>query len=311
MVGLPAEGAGQPEQRQGVNVTSASRPAQPEAPALAVAKARAEPSDGFARPGASGGAAIEIAYHTDPLCCWSWAFEPQWRRLRYEYGDRLAWRYRMAGMIAGWDGYDDPINAISRPAQMGPLWMQARHLSGMPIDDRIWIEDPPSSSYPACLAVKAAELQSQLAGERLLRRLREAVMTKRRNVARPEVIQIVADELAGDEPERFDADRFRRDLDGRAAVDALREDIKELRYLGIGRFPALTLRRAGGPGIIVVGYRPYHALLAALARVAPELEPARRVGSRAEYEAYWGHSTDREIDEAVSAPIKSGYQDNG
>ena len=36
--------------------------------------------------------------------------------------------------------------------------MQTRHVSGMPIDDRIWLEDPPSSSYLACLAVKAAEV---------------------------------------------------------------------------------------------------------------------------------------------------------
>jgi hypothetical protein len=25
-----------------------------------------------------------IEYFTDPLCSWSWAFEAQWRRLRYE-----------------------------------------------------------------------------------------------------------------------------------------------------------------------------------------------------------------------------------
>ena len=283
----------------------AEAPEGPPAPAVA-AKAEAEPSGASAS--VAVGQAVEIVYYTDPLCCWSWAFEPQWRRLRYEYGGQLAWRYRMAGMIAGWDGYGyaDPLNAISRPAQMGPLWMQARHLSGMPIDDRIWVEAPPASSYPACLAVKAAELQSPVAAERLLRRLREAVMAERRNVARPEVILAVAGELAADQADRFDAERFRRDLAGRAALDALREDIKELRYLGIGRFPTLTLRRADGPGIIIVGYRPYDALLAALARVAPDLQPARRAAGRADYEAYWGRSTARELDEALGGSTAEG-----
>ena len=268
----------------------------PPAPAIAVA---AEPGQS---PGSAVNPPVEIVYYTDPLCCWSWAFEPQWRRLRYEHGDQLAWRYRMAAMIAGWEDYADPLNSISRPAQMGPLWMQARQLSGMPIDDRIWAEDPPSSSYPACLAVKAAELQSAAAAERLLRRLREAVMVERRNVARGEVILAVADELAAEEPARFDAARFRRDFDAPAALDALREDVKELRYLGIGRFPSLTLRRAGGPGIIIVGYRPYDALLAALARVAPDLQPARRAADRADYEACWGRSTARELEEALGGP---------
>jgi putative protein-disulfide isomerase len=255
-----------------------------------------------ASPAPAAGQTVEIAYHTDPLCCWSWAFEPQWRRLRYEYGDQLVWRYRMAGMIAAWDGYADPINAISRPAQMGPLWMQARRVSGMPIDDRIWIEDPPSSSYPGCLAVKAAGLQSALAAERLLRRLREAVMIERRNIARRDVILAVADELASGQPDSLDADRLRHDLEDRAALNALREDIKELRYLEIGRFPALTLRRPGGAGVIIVGYRSYDALLAALARVAPDLEPVRRALSRTEYEAYWGRCTARELDEALGEP---------
>jgi putative protein-disulfide isomerase len=133
-----------------------------------------------------------------------------------------------------------------------------------------------------------------------LRRLREAVMIGRRNIARRDVILAVADELASEEPKVLDAERLRHDLEDRAALDALREDIKELRYLEIGRFPALTLRRPGGAGVIIVGYRPYDALLAALARVAPELEPVRRALSRTEYEAYWGGCTARELDEAQS-----------
>ena len=58
----------------------------------------------------------------------------------------------------------------------------------MPIDDRIWVEDPPTSSYPACIAIKAAELQSAEAADLYLGWLRHAVMTQRRNIARREVL---------------------------------------------------------------------------------------------------------------------------
>ena len=102
----------------------------------------------------------------DPLCCWSWALEPQWRRLRYEYGRQIRWRYRMAGMIAGWDGYDDPLMSLSRSAQMGPVWLQARHLSGMPTKDQVWTEDPPSSSYPACHVNDVRSSQSRRVARR-------------------------------------------------------------------------------------------------------------------------------------------------
>jgi predicted DsbA family dithiol-disulfide isomerase len=225
---------------------------------------------------APGAPPLELVYYTDPLCCWSWAFEPHWRRLRAEFGAALDCRYRMAGMIADWGSYSDPLNSVSRPLQMGPIWREAQHLAGVPVDDRIWAEDPPASSYPACLAVKAAELQSADAADLYLRRLREAVMTQRCNIARREVLVELAEELAAAAPDRLDAERLGRDLDGQAARDALREDIKEARYRGIGRFPTLTLRNPGGAGIVLVGYRPYEALLSGLARVAPELASVRQ-----------------------------------
>ena len=45
---------------------------------------------------------VEITFYTDPLCCWSWAFEPQWRRLQYEFQDRIIYRYVMSGLLPGW-----------------------------------------------------------------------------------------------------------------------------------------------------------------------------------------------------------------
>src|SRR5947209_18180460 len=70
--------------------------------------------------------AVFVEYYTDPLCSWSWAFEAQWRRLRYECAGRLSWCYRMGGLIADWQSYEDPLNDISSPAQMGPQWFQDR-----------------------------------------------------------------------------------------------------------------------------------------------------------------------------------------
>lgn len=228
---------------------------------------------GSERDPATGAPALQVVYYTDPLCCWSWAFEPHWRRLRDEFGGALGYRYRMGAMIADWSKYNDPLNAVSRPVQLGPLWREAQHISGMPVDDRIWVLDPPASSYPACIAVKAAELQSADAADLYLRRLREAVMTERRNIARREVLLELAHEVAAAAPDRLDAARLRGDLDCEAPLVALRADIKEARYRGIGRFPTLTLRRRSGAGVVIVGYRPYEVLLAAIARIAPELEP--------------------------------------
>lgn len=247
-------------------------------------------------------AAVELIYYTDPLCCWSWAQEPQWRLLLYAFAGRLTWRYRMGGMISGWDRYDDPVNAVHRPAQMGPLWMQAQHMSGMPIDPGIWMEDAPASSWPACLAVKAAALQSPQAADLYLRRLREAVMAERRNIARREVLCELAAECASRRPDVLDADRLCADLDGPEAQDAFREDLKDARYHGIGRFPALVVRRPGTAGLILVGWRPFAILRAAIAEVAPQLGPGRRPDDEAAYRAIWPEVTARELEEALHAP---------
>ena len=88
---------------------------------------------------------------------------------------------------------------------------------GPSIADRIWVEDPPASSYPACIAVRAAELQSLEAGDLYLRRVREALMAQGRNVARRQVLLAVAAELVRDRPEALSLTRFEHDLASAAA----------------------------------------------------------------------------------------------
>jgi predicted DsbA family dithiol-disulfide isomerase len=239
---------------------------------------------------------LHITYFTDPLCSWSWAFEPQWRRLRVECGDQLTWRYHMAGMISDWQQYSDPLNDVNRPVQMGPQWYQVRTLSGMPLEERLWYEDPPASSFPGCIAVKAAERQGPVAGERYLRLLREAVMLRRRNIARREIRVAIAEELAALLP-GFDAGRFAADLDNPAVLQVFREDIKEVRYRNIGRFPTLFLQPRTGPAIMLVGYRPYEALRTALTTLVPALMFMPATGDAIEYLQTWRSATVQEIAE--------------
>lgn len=194
-----------------------------------------------------GSVRLHATYFTDPLCCWSWGFEPQMRRLRHGFAGRIAWRIRMGGMIPTWSRFDDPLNSVHRPGQMAPLWLQAAQITGVPIDAAIWNEDPPQSSWPACLAVKAAGMQSPAAADVMLRRLREAVMAEGRNIARDEVLLELAGALAERFPELLDRRRFETDFHSPDARQLLEEDIKEARFRDIVRFPSLVLRRPGGP----------------------------------------------------------------
>src|SRR4051812_21150284 len=86
---------------------------------------------------------LEVTCYTDPLCPWSWAMEPQWRRFRSEYGVQLDWRNVMGGMIADWPSYNDALNSIHNPAQMAAHWYHIRQLTGAPFDETLWSDDPP------------------------------------------------------------------------------------------------------------------------------------------------------------------------
>ncbi len=248
--------------------------------------------------------AVFVEYYTDPLCSWSWAFEAQWRRLRYECGSRLGWRYRMGGLIANWRNYEDPLNDIRLPAQMGPQWFEVGELTGMPLDARLWQEDPPSSSYPACVAVKAAQRQGQAVTEAYLRRLREAVMMERRNIARQDVLLAVARETA--QMSNFDLDQFRNDLSMPETLDAFRQDLRDAAYHDIGRFPTLLLHSQNGRGLILVGYRPYEALCEAVEHLAPGLRQCAQMCSEdlaVAYVTHWGHVTARELMEVSGGEV--------
>jgi putative protein-disulfide isomerase len=236
--------------------------------------------------------------------------EPHWRRLRFEFDGQLTWRYVMGGMVRDWSSYRDELNVVHRPSQMGPQCYQARHLTGMPIDERIWHEDPPSSSYPACLAVKAAARQGFEAGEAYLRRLREAVMLGRRNVARGDELVANAEDVARRHRGDFDFDvaRFTDDLLGSEVRDAFHADLKETLGAKISRFPTLLLRTGEGPGIALVGYRPYAVIRDALASIAPELRPARVATGAAGYVQFWARAAACEVAEALGVEREAALE---
>ena len=215
-----------------------------------------------------GHAVVRVDYYTDPLCCWSWALEPVWRQVRQRRGDALSVTVILGGMIGGWGTFRDPLNDVARPQQLAPLWHLAGRTAGVTVDPAIWHVDPPASSYPSCVAVKAAALQGAEAGERYLALAREAVMTRRLNVARREVLLQLAAELSVYLPRTFDLDRFAVDLDGEDACSAFRADLQRVRYLEIGRFPTIVAHGTAGSRI-AVGYRPIEALEHLIHTVSP------------------------------------------
>ncbi|HWH62884.1 MAG TPA: DsbA family protein [Ginsengibacter sp.] len=238
---------------------------------------------------------VEITYYTDPLCCWSWAFEPQWRRLQYELRGKLSVRYCMGGLIADWKNFNDEVNSISRPFQMGSLWAQAQNVSGMPIQDLIWINDPPATSYPACIAVKCAGIQSRYAEQKFLRYVREAIMLHGLNIAKQILLFDIAKTVEAEGID-FNTDRFINDFISGAGADAFRKDLQEVKYKNINRFPTLTISVSGKRGVIITGYRPYPVLNDAIKQIVNTTNTDDKIDID-DYKQFFGNLMQREIDE--------------
>lgn len=138
-------------------------------------------------------------------------------------------------------------------------WLEASARSRMPLDPRLWSgAGPLRSTFPACMAVKAAADQGREAEERFLRVLREGIMCHRRRLDRTEALVEEA-RRAG-----LDAERFRIDLESAAIVEAFGADLEETRTeLGpdSGRPPLPALRV--GDDAWLPAERPYEEWRAA------------------------------------------------
>ena len=186
---------------------------------------------------------VRVRYYTDPACPASWAAEPRRRALLVEFGNDLPFTYVMGGLARDYEG--------GHGAQV-ELWLGLAAGSRMPFDPRLWTEGPIHTTYPACMAVKAAEEQGPEAAERYLRAVREGLMFGRRKLDTAEPL-IDAGRDAG-----LDLARFRVDLESNAIVEAFGADLDETRSEGV-ELP--TLRFEGG-GAVPAG-APYEEWRAA------------------------------------------------
>ena len=155
---------------------------------------------------------VRAHLYTDPGCAASWAAEPRRRALLVEFGKEVQITYVMGGLARDYDGgYSEP-----GPLREGMIvdWLDAAAGSRMPTDPRLWTESPLRSTYPACIAVKAAADQGPEAVEGYLRAVREGIFCFRRRLDAREPLVEVAREAGLDVP------RFRVDVASNAVLEA-------------------------------------------------------------------------------------------
>lgn len=156
--------------------------------------------------------AVRVRCITDPACVWSWACEPGLRALQTEFGAALSWTFVMGGLAR-----ELPPDGLVEP------WLEAAAASAMPTDPRVWHEGPMKSTYPACMALRAAAEQAPDGGYRYLRALREGITCFARKLDGTEALVEEARAVG------LDVERFRTALGSNAVVEAFGADLEEAR----------------------------------------------------------------------------------
>ncbi|MGH8991971.1 MAG: DsbA family oxidoreductase [Acidimicrobiia bacterium] len=262
--------------------------------------------------------AIEVLEFTDPGCSWAWGSEPKLRRLRWRFGDRLAWRRVLGGLVGDMERYREQQPAAASPGTLADYWREVYSHTQMSYPPGL--QRVTRSTEPAGKAVKAAGLQSDEVAGRVLRRLREQTFIFGEPPDTPDRILATVGGVEG-----LDPDQLGRDLGSVQVEKLFREDWNEARqpndYVmhlegdrpGIGRachseghwryvFPTLVFRGPGGEAT-VAGWEPYDAYEAGLESAGPGSTAAPRPDpSPAEVFATWPTACDTELDFLCGRP---------
>ena len=177
--------------------------------------------------------AVHVTYYTDPASPESWGDEPALRRVLARFGEEVSISYVMGGFARR---IDDPLRMLRAVLDVAAE-------SEMPADPRLWLEHPPASSYPACLAVKAAAEQGRDGA--YLRRAREGLMCERRKLDNADALVDLARAVDG-----IDVARFAIDLASNAIVERFSADLERTRAAAGSSGRALPFAEVeGAPGL--------------------------------------------------------------
>jgi 2-hydroxychromene-2-carboxylate isomerase len=257
---------------------------------------------------------IIVTEYTDAGCPWAWSAEPMKWRLRWSYGDALAWRPRLIVLAAGRDDYARRGFTTERMA--AGLARFSREY-GMPVETA---QRPRmGATAPAARAVVATRLHaSNELALAFLRRLRVHAMTDADALLDEDATILAAAREAG-----IDAAVLERWLADPAVEQALRDDMAAARAPGPAalalrhklaqtpeggwRYTAPSLvftRTRDGQTLEAPGFQPALAYEVAIANLEPALERRAPPASIEELLAWAGEPlATREVAEVMGVSL--------
>ena len=208
---------------------------------------------------------VEIYIFIDPLCPQCWGMEPVLKKLQMEYGPIISIKHVLTGKLVT-PSFQKELQA---PSQLADVWEKTASRTGMSCDGDLWLTNaiPSTMPYNASLAIKAAELQGKKNGIRFLRKLREYLFLKKKNISEIDILVECA-EASGIDPQEF-----LQDINSEAAAKAFQCDLKITQEMDVQEIPSLVIfnEKIEDEGIKISGIYPYEVYISILSEIIPDM----------------------------------------
>ncbi len=215
---------------------------------------------------------VRVTWYTDPINVWCWGCEPAVRRLQVRYAASVEVGVVMGGLFEDFTPIREYWARMS-----GGRWQDsvrafldavaAHHRMPMDVPRMMASVEDMTSTWPSCIAVKAAGLQGKVHEYPYLRRYREAMYLEGRRTTERNVQIELAREIG------LDGDAFARALEDGSADAAFHADLDACRSKAVTGFPTFELERDGASARLD-GWQPWDAFEESLLEFAPDLHPS-------------------------------------
>ena len=215
---------------------------------------------------------LRVVWYTDPHNIWCWGCEPTIRRLESVYAGQVELEIRQGGLFEDFSPVREQWARMSGGRgndSVRAFFEAVANQHRMPMDTSGMVDssDDFNSTWPACIAAKAAALQGPQSGGRYLRALREAWVLDGRPIHRVDVQTAIADEGG------LDVTKFTTALEDGSALDSFRKDREEAERLEVQGFPTFLIER-GNASARLNGWQPWEVFDDVLRQVDPTLDGA-------------------------------------
>ena len=206
---------------------------------------------------------IRIVFYTDPICIWSWAFEPHWMRLVESIGGQVQFNIKMGGLV-----YPEAqlVHSPFRSSKEAIIFCeQVVHQTGVEYAPTLWLTNDVQSSYPSCIAFNSVVEEGFESQIRFLRRLRQEYHIFGRNFMIEKDFHDLIKDL------RIDLRKFQSFWQSGKAYNEFLVSLASNNAQGIHSFPTISAHTKGKTPVFFHGYHHFHRIKLGLSKAFPKL----------------------------------------